>query len=174
MSEWYSPVKAGTGLHPRPSSAADLKTYFPEIDPFWSSVYYPTRKGETFDEVHDRVGGTLEALLPTVERRLPSKHSRILLVSHAATVIALSRQLLGDRGLPLRIGCCSLTDVIRKDNTPEEVLGAWTAVALGKGDHLAGGATRDWGFEDALINDEGEVSTHQSTCTHRYLDGFVR
>lgn len=152
LSEWYSPVKAGTGLHPRPASASELKKYFPEIDDSWSSIWYPSRKGEDVEQVHDRVAGFLKLFVPEVERRFSGKHRRILLVSHAATVIALARELLGNRGLPLRIGCCSLTELHRKAGT-DQVLGAWDAKTLGDGAHLKEGASRDWGFEDIEIAD---------------------
>jgi transcription factor C subunit 7 len=141
---------------------------FPEINDSWSSLWYPTRKGETVDEVHDRTAGFLEVFIPEVERRMPTTHSRILLVSHAATVIALTRELVGDRNLPLRIGCCTLTDLRRK--TDAKVLGGWTAKTLASGDHLRGGIQRDWGFEDIFISD-GKVGflVHQPlTCDLLY------
>ncbi|KZT30425.1 PGAM-domain-containing protein [Neolentinus lepideus HHB14362 ss-1] len=152
LSEWYSPVEAGTGLHPRPASATELKKHFPEIDDSWSSIWYPSRKGEDVDEVHDRVAGLLKLLVPEVERRFSDRHHRILLVSHAATVIALARELLGNRTLPLRIGCCSLTELDRKSEA-NVVLGGWEAKRLGSGSHLKEGASRDWGFEDIEIAD---------------------
>ncbi|TFK57246.1 phosphoglycerate mutase-like protein [Heliocybe sulcata] len=164
LSEWYSPVEDGTGLHPRPASATELKKYFPEIDDSWSSIWYSSRKGEDVDEVHDRVGGFLKLLVPEVERRFSDKHKRILLVSHAATVIALARELLGDRSLPLRIGCCSITELARKTDVPS-VLGGWESKRLGSGSHLKEGASRDWGFEDIeiadgkVVPDKGEPGT---------------
>ncbi|KAJ7181708.1 phosphoglycerate mutase-like protein [Mycena crocata] len=157
ISEWYSPVAPGTGLHPRPGSATSLQAYFPgRIDAAsWSSVYYPPRVGEDVAEVHARAGAFLDAFVPAVERAFPGAHRRVLLVSHAATTIALARALVGDRELPLRAGCCSLTEVVRKrDVIP--VLGGWDAVRLADGEHLKDGTSRDWGFEDIEIYN-GEV-----------------
>ncbi|KAJ6610044.1 histidine phosphatase superfamily [Mycena sp. CBHHK59/15] len=157
ISEWYSPVAEGTGLHPRPGSAASLLQYFPtEIDPdAWASVWYPSRKGEDVQKVHARVGAFLDVFVPEVERRFPGAHRRILLVSHAATIIALARELLGDRALPLRVGCCSLTEVARRrDVIP--ILGGWNAKRLADGAHLSEGSSRQWGFEDIEISN-GEV-----------------
>ena len=88
--------------------------WFPEIDPSWQSIWYPSRRGEDIAECHDRTTGLLEALVPEIERRFAGKHRRILPVSHAATIIALNHSLLGDRGVPMRIGCCSLTEMRRK------------------------------------------------------------
>ena len=151
ISEWYSPAKPGTGIHPRPGSATLLRGLIPEIDDSWSSLWYPSRKGEDVDEVHNRTAGFLEVFVPEVERRMPTTHSRILLVAHAATVITLTRELMGDRDLPLRVGCCTLTDLKRKCGA--KVLGGWTAKALATGNHLSGGVQRDWGFQDIEISD---------------------
>lgn len=150
-------MKAGTGLHPRPASAENLRSHFSQIDPSWSSIWYPTRKGETVEDVHDRAGAFLELLNTHVERTYPGKHERILLVSHAATVIALTRELVGNRELRLRIGCCSLTTLRRKQDA-SAVRGGWDALTLGTGNHLARGALRDWGFDDIVIKD-GKVCT---------------
>lgn len=107
------------------------------------------------EEIHDRVDGFLETLIPEIHRRYPGKHTRILLVSHAATIIALTRGLLGDRSLPMRPGCCSLTEVTRKEGA-EKVVGGWAPERLADGAHLSKGSTRDWGFEDVEI-DKGKV-----------------
>ncbi|KAJ7837569.1 phosphoglycerate mutase-like protein [Mycena olivaceomarginata] len=148
ISEWYSPVTPSSGLHPRPGSAASLRAYFDEIDP-----------RRDVAEVHARAAGFLDAFVPEVERTRPGgrAHTRILLVSHAATVIALARALVGAPALPLRVGCCSLTEAVRKrDVIP--VLGGWEARRLADGAHLKEGASREWGFEDILIAD-GKVVT---------------
>lgn len=152
ISEWYSPVKPGTGLHPRPGLPEELQSYFPQIDPYWSPVWFPSRKGESVEEAHDRAGGMLEVLHAQIERKFPRQHERILMVSHAATVIALTRELLSDRELPLRVGCCSLTELKRKDGH-DGVLGSYEHIKLASGEHLEEGASRDWGFEDIVIKD---------------------
>jgi transcription factor C subunit 7 len=144
LSEWYSPVAPNTGLHPRPGSATSLQAYFPQIDPEgWSPTLYPSRKGENVDEVHDRADEFLKVFIPAVEARYP-EHKRILLVSHAATVITLVRALGGDRQMPVRIGCCSLSEAVLKD-------GKWELGKIADGAHLEKGASRDWGFEDIEI-----------------------
>jgi len=162
LSEWYSPVEPGTGLHPRPGSSVSLKAYFPRIDTDgWSTVWYPSRKGEDVDEVHARAENLLRTLVPEAERRLGSRHKRVLFMTHAATVIALVHGLIGDRTLPLRAGCCSLTRVERKIGH-EGIVGGWVPTVLVDGGHLKEGLQRDWGFEDIqiargkVINDNGE------------------
>lgn len=156
LSEWYSPAAPGTGLHPRPASASALRTYFPEIDHSWESIYYPSRKGEDIPEVHDRTRELMRALVPAVEERFGGEHKRILLVTHAATVIALTRELVGDRDLPLRVGCCTLTNLERPQGVRDAV-GCWQPKKLADGGHLKDGVTRDWGFDNCIIID-GKVS----------------
>jgi transcription factor C subunit 7 len=145
-------------LHPRAGSAASLRAYFEEIDAdAWGSVWYPPRVGEDVAEVHARAAGFLDVFVPEVERTMPGghAHTRILLVSHAATTIALARALVGEPALPLRVGCCSLTETVRKrDVIP--ILGGWDARRLAYGKHLKDGASREWGFEDIEISN-GEV-----------------
>lgn len=76
-----------------------------------------------------------------------------MLVSHAATIIALVRSLLDDRNLPLRVGCCSISEFVRKEREKEDwkVIGGWEVKRLADGAHLQDGALRDWGFEDIEI-----------------------
>lgn len=81
-----------------------------------------------------------------------------MMVSHAATTIALVRGLLGDRSLPVRVGCCSLTEFVKKEGADWGVIGGWEAKRLVDGAHLKGGALRDWGFEDIEIAN-GKVMT---------------
>ncbi|KAF9531963.1 histidine phosphatase superfamily [Crepidotus variabilis] len=150
LSEWYSPVAPSTGLHPRPSSAQSLTTYFPSINTTWSPVYYPTRKGETIEELHDRIDEFLQGFYVALIERLPEEQrKRPLFVSHAATVIALARSLVGDRELPLKVGCATLSEFVPKE-------GAWKALELASGKHLAKGADREWGFEYVEV-DKGRV-----------------
>jgi transcription factor C subunit 7 len=130
----------------------------PEIDDAWSSVWYPSRKGEDTAALHDRLAGFVTALVPEVQRRYAGVHKRILLVSHAATVIALARELIGDRGVSFQAACCSLTVLDHKDagagdSARRAVVGGWTARHLGDGGHLKDGLQRPWGFSDAAIVD---------------------
>ncbi|KXN89984.1 Transcription factor tau 55 kDa subunit [Leucoagaricus sp. SymC.cos] len=167
LSEWYSPIVPGTGLHPRPGSAASLQTFFPEIDPSWISVWYPTQKGEDVSEVHDRTDGFLSVFIPQVEKIFEGKHKRVLLVSHAAPAITLVRSLVVNRELPLRVGCCSLSELVPRTSLENgsvsstgvnTVVRFWEARKLANGDHLEKGASRDWGFEDIVI-EAGKAST---------------
>jgi transcription factor C subunit 7 len=169
ISEWYSPAKPGSGLHPRPGSAASLQQYFPEIDPSWNSIYYPPRKGEEIDAVHERAESFLQAFIPHVERTLPGEqHSRVMLVSHAATSIVLARALVGDRNLPLRVGCCTVSEFDRQNDSENSY--SWKAVRLADGSPLSGGAARDWGFEDVELANGNVVYDPGTTGNENELD----
>ncbi|KAH9969044.1 hypothetical protein BC827DRAFT_306467 [Russula dissimulans] len=164
MSESYSPVKQGTGLHPRPSDASALKLHFPEIDESWPSVWYPSRKGEGVAALHDRLAGFITEFIPEVQRRCSGAHERVLFVTHAATAIALTRELVGDRGLMFSVACCSLTVVDRKDAAAKDsvrptIVGDWTLRPglLGDCTHLKDGPQRAWGFHQLKIAANGEA-----------------
>ncbi|CUA72244.1 putative protein YNL108C [Saccharomyces cerevisiae S288c] [Rhizoctonia solani] len=150
LSEWYSPVTPGTGLHPRPQSAETLKQYFPSIDPSWESIYYPDRRGETVKGVHDRCAEFLDAFISRIENHPTfGAHKNILLVSHAATCAALVRHLVNDRVLPIRVGTCSLSILERSEDD------RWVPQGeLVEAKFLPGGVERDWGFEDAIYKDD--------------------
>ena len=105
--------------------------------------------------MHDRAGEFVTAFVPEVLRHFGDKHQRVLLVSHAATVIALARMLVGNREMPFRAGCCTITTMRKKQGAEKEV-GGWEVIVLGTGDHLKEGVQRDWGFEDIEL-DKGEV-----------------
>ncbi|RPD62985.1 phosphoglycerate mutase-like protein [Lentinus tigrinus ALCF2SS1-7] len=169
LSEWYSPAAPGTGLHPRPASASALSTHFPAIDDSWQSIYYPSRKGEDISAVHDRTREFMRALVPAVEERFEGKHKRILLVTHAATVIGLTRELIGDRNLPLRVGCCTLTDLQRPQNVRDAV-GCWQPKKLADGGHLKDGVTREWGFENCIIVDGKVIDHHGEPGSENEVD----
>ncbi|KAI0669942.1 histidine phosphatase superfamily [Trametes maxima] len=169
LSEWYSHAAPGTGLHPRPASATDLRQYFSEIDDSWQSIYYASRKGEDVSEVHDRVNELMRALVPYIEHKFGGQHRRVLLVSHAATVIALTRELLGDRELPLRVGCCTITELHRKPGEAR-VPAVWEASRLADGGHLKDGPGRDWGFQDITIRDGKVIDDAGQPGTENEVD----
>jgi transcription factor C subunit 7 len=125
--------------------ASTLQGYFPEVVDTWAPVWFPSRNGENIEQLHHRMAEFMEAFLLEIKRRLPAeKHTRILLISHAAPTVGLVRHLLGDRELPFRPGCCSLTEIV-----PEKD-GGWEAKILGGGAHLSEALSdwRQWGFED--------------------------
>ncbi|KAG8696276.1 hypothetical protein FRC09_008611 [Ceratobasidium sp. 395] len=75
-----------------------------------------------------------------------------MLVSHAATAIALVRSLVGDKRLPLRVGTCTLSTLNRAEGSQWESEGV-----LAGADFLPNGVERDWGFEDVQLDEHGSV-----------------
>lgn len=91
-AEWYSHAAPGTGLHPRPimDGAASMSKHFPPglINEEYTSTVYPSRKGESLREVHER----LDLFAKTFVRRMDEEGVRsVVIFAHAATVIALGR-----------------------------------------------------------------------------------
>lgn len=92
-----------------------------------------------------------------------------MLVSHAATIIALVRGLLGDRDFPVRVGCCSLTEFARKEAENWTVIGGWEGKKVADGTHLKDGALREWGFEDVEIANGKVITAILSFLTYRLI-----
>jgi transcription factor C subunit 7 len=116
--------------------------------------------------VHDRVDGFLSLFPKVLRKQGEINMKRVLLVSHAATAIVLVRSLVGDRDLPLKYGCCSLSELVPKGEGAagpdgHEILGAYRGVKLADGSHLKEGASREWGFDDVEI-DKGQVCARPS------------
>lgn len=63
---------------------------------------------------------------------------RILLVSHAATIIALGRAIVGDREFQIRAGTCSLSKYVRNGSGGDWIceLNGWTG-HLAKGEQVS-------------------------------------
>ena len=166
LAEWYSSVIPGTGLHPIPRPTESLAASFPalriDVSDWPRPTWLPSRKGESLDQVHDRCQGFLRAFLPRAEELAGRRHKKILLVSHAGIVIALARELMGDRNLSFRAACCSLTTLVRRPEHAAHAVGVWQSRGLAEGDFLKGGLERDWGFEDVELNDH-------EVCTHKFL-----
>lgn len=165
IGEWYSPVEAGTGLHPRPGNAHSLKQYFPLIDTSYSSTWLVSRHGESLEEVHRRTDDFLEAFVPRVEGGDPAPlvhhassgvatHKKIILIGHAASCIMLIKSLAGSKvdGADIRIGTCSVTRMEKE--SAGGIRGAFKVVGqMGDASFLTNGVERDWGFRDILVDE---------------------
>lgn len=142
-SEYFQTVIPGTGLHPRPPLAALLKPHFPRIavDAHTPLLFAP-QTGESHQALHDRAADFLQLLLMHVDETYPEVKT-ILLVSHAATVIALGRALMQDRNRDVRAGTCSLSCYTRRSGADAGVteggLGQWDCKLNGDCSFLTGG-----------------------------------
>ncbi|KAG8812382.1 hypothetical protein FRC17_002044 [Serendipita sp. 399] len=173
IQEWYSNVRTGTGLHPRPVSAQELLPHFDMIDPKWTPTFLVTRRGESVPDLYRRGEEFLQAFIARIDQAgYGGGHERVLLVSHAATVICLAQALLGDEevGKTLRVGCCTLSTFDRKGSDKDALIGKgiWEARGeLARGDFMRNGIERDWGMVDielkdgVVIDDDGVPGTEQ-------------
>lgn len=83
------------------------------------SLLYAPRTGETFSGIHDRADAFIRLLIDYMNDEYPNV-KRVMLVSHAATVIALGRAIVGDRRMAIRAGTCSLSRYDRIENEEDE------------------------------------------------------
>lgn len=142
----------------------------------------PSQKGETVDEIYGRMASFLTAFFARIENASSTtselesddpdagfgRHKNVIFYSHAASSIALVRELVGDRGLPLRMGCCAMSTLVPKAgakrskvasegsaslNDGNALVGQWDMTVKASADFLTGGVERDWGFEDIEVND---------------------
>ncbi|GAA5910558.1 histidine phosphatase family protein [Sporobolomyces salmoneus] len=178
LGEWYLPVRKG--LHPALSTSQFLGQFFPpsllaphDSPSFWTPLLTPPRTGESMYEIHVRAVEFLKVLVPRLEELGVEK---VIVFSHAATCIALSRALAGDLGglskdkegkewneeerLACRAATCSVSKFERKEGEKVE----WERVWNGKTDFLKGGEERHWEFsfveeyeEDGLLDDGTEA-----------------
>lgn len=137
LGEWYLPVKRG--LHPRSRQPQELIEWFPTIDVSHPNQLYPTQRGETKEQVHDRAEEVLRLLIKEIEK--DDKIRTAVFFTHAATNIACGRALVGDRGRDIRSGTCSIGTYNRIGGTEQERdgLGRWEMTTNGDCGHLSKG-----------------------------------
>ncbi|KAL8277438.1 hypothetical protein RQP46_010160 [Phenoliferia psychrophenolica] len=155
ISEWYLPVKRG--LHPRSLPATRLTEWFPLIQPSTPdiSMLYPTQKGETILEIHQRAKEALSLIIDKLDRE--GEVETVVLFTHAATNIAMGRGLVGDFERSIQSGTCSVGKYVRRG---EGGLGEWDQVMNGDCSMLERGEERHWEFsyvveyeEDGILED---------------------
>ncbi|KAK4052251.1 C6 zinc cluster transcription factor-like protein [Microbotryomycetes sp. JL221] len=166
LSEWYLPVKRG--LHPICLSASELKQYIGEIDPSsHDTLVWPSNKGETVDQIHDRAKQVLTEIVRKFDNVEGVKH--LVIVSHAATGIAMSRALANDKDLQVQSATCSVSAFKRKSSNKVDErggLGSWERVLNGDTSFLSRGEERHWDFsfieayeEDGVLDDGTALPT---------------
>lgn len=89
ISEWYG---AAHFEHPTPAPAAVLKSMFPHYDEQYESSVVPAAKGETIQELYQRLAKAAAAIIDQCDAE---GRRAVILCSHAAPIIALSRVLTG-------------------------------------------------------------------------------
>ncbi|KAF7563782.1 hypothetical protein G7046_g327 [Stylonectria norvegica] len=89
LCEWFGSAPFD---HPIPASPERLKTAFPAYDMTYDSALTPSRKGETIDELYERVAAAMQAI---IDRCDAEGRRAVVLCTHAAVVISLGRVLTG-------------------------------------------------------------------------------
>ncbi|OWT36104.1 transcription factor C subunit 7 [Cryptococcus neoformans] len=167
VGEWYSPVYPNTGLHPRPSLSHALSPLFPpgSINPFYQPTLFPSRKGESLEELHERAEIFIDAWTRRVEGEWPDVEC-VVIFAHAASIIALGRALTGNRSLEVIAGCATTSLYARKQSPssssssspkPNPGSSQYTILYSGRYDYLPLGLERDWSFADVVLTPDGEV-----------------
>ncbi|PVH14896.1 uncharacterized protein CXQ87_005172 [Candidozyma duobushaemuli] len=152
IGEWF---KKDRGVVPVPADYKKLGEFFAEVlgEPTtWDSEsgVVPSSQGESEEDVLERSHKFWKAFIPAFEKKHPEV-TRLLLVNHAATKIALGMALLGHESLydeidfkgtktRLRAGACSLDKFEREDNH-------WVLLENGKTDFLKDGEEMNWNFD---------------------------
>ncbi|EPS41234.1 hypothetical protein H072_4827 [Dactylellina haptotyla CBS 200.50] len=117
IAEWFGTAPFD---HPQPATPELLQTFFPFLNTDYTPIITPATRGETMAQVHDRAAYALTRLIEYVDKTHPEVKA-IILVSHAATIIAVGRALVGDENMDVGAGTCSLSVYKRNDtsSTPE-------------------------------------------------------
>ncbi|SGY95317.1 BQ5605_C036g11486 [Microbotryum silenes-dioicae] len=183
LAEWYLPVRRGklaiidgiacsrgsnmkvhtrTGLHPRSLPASELIEWIPLIAPTaHSSLLYPSQKGETPHQLHERTTQVLTLLFNHINSS-PDPPKTIILFTHAATLIALGRTLIDDRECFVKAATCSVSryELVKGKQKERDGLGRWEIKMNGETSFLKGGEERHWDFsfveayeEDGVLED---------------------
>lgn len=106
--EWFGPTSYFE--HPSPSPPSELHTHFPTLlhehhEHLYKPHIVPSTRGETISQLHDRLATALAGIIADVDREVAELESSlrpedrtsksVLIVSHAAPLIAIGRALTG-------------------------------------------------------------------------------
>ena len=169
-------VAPNTGVHPRPQRSSILESHFPRISTSHRSLLLVSQNGESISGVHSRAKEFLRRFVTYIEHTHPNIKS-VLLVSHAAFVIALGRALMYEPQRDVRAGTASLSHYIRLPHTyGVATYGNWRCESNGGTEHLKGGEQvrrlhfegsgaiidermqRHWGFDDEFDYEEPGIA----------------
>lgn len=151
VGEWF---KVNRGVVPIPADYNKLRPFFEDVmgdSEIWDGTsIIPSAAGETEEQIFDRCGAFWSEFIPKFEQKYPDI-STILIVTHAATKIALGMKLLKCESLhqniqfegaqtKLRAGACSLDLYTLQE-------GRWEIRENGRTDFLEKGEEMNWNFD---------------------------
>lgn len=152
VAEWFPPAPKHTGLHPAPASAATMQHHVPSLGApaiAWSPLLYPDSAGESQQALHARA----HAILRLIQHRCTHLgYRRILICSHAATLIALGRALTQNPTKHIGAGTATLSLYKRTASVHDLDSAPWTQVLNAHADFLPNGTERDWSFSHVPDN----------------------
>lgn len=147
IGEWYRP---GRSVIPEPASLDLLNKSFDNLDQEWKSLVTPSNKGETEQDILERCRDFWSKFLPLMEEKYPEVEY-VMLVSHAASKIALGMSIMGYKSVRdeisfgedkvLKAGACSL-DIYDKEDTE------WKLKVNGDTSFLSDGEEMNWHFSE--------------------------
>lgn len=151
VGEWY---KVGRGIIPEPANYDTLNRFFSHLSSAdeWDRDntvgVIPSLNGETEDQIFQRCQEFWTKFIPIFEQKYP-EISSILIITHAATKIALGMSLLGynnvfeyldDDKTVLRAAACSLDKYKKISNSK------WSLEMNGNCEFLTDGEEMNWNF----------------------------
>lgn len=143
LAEWFPTAATKTGVHPSPASAAYMKEFVTELSLSWKPMLYPSRDGETISELHARA----RRVLDLIQQRCGQLGlKRVLICSHAATIIAMGRVLLDDDADGKRTKFIGAGTATLSKYTRTREGGVWKQELNGDASFLPGGVEREWHF----------------------------
>ena len=168
IGEWYGRARFD---HPHPGDPSLLRKFFPTYALDYKPSIIPSQHGETLIELHDRCAYAMACIISEMDKEKNTE--AILICTHAASLIAIGRALIGN--MPEDVNSedfkpytCGLTKFVRRkassqtrktglqeweegDDIPEVdwqdgkgIAGGWDCVLNGDCSHLEGGAERGW------------------------------
>lgn len=91
LGEWYGMYRT---KDPVPASLDTLRSFFPTYTENEKPLWIPATEGESIVELHDRAAYTLAGIIQQFDKD-PAAPKSVLICTHAATFMALSRALTG-------------------------------------------------------------------------------
>lgn len=170
VGEWFG--KAWFS-HPAPENANVLnEEFFPWVDGEYKSRITPPEKGETIEELHDRVARTLEEILADLDEESAASGTELtlLLGGHAAPIICSGRVLTGQKPSDwaeedFHCFTCGISKFVRSSTVTNDVryaemqthtkkpwwshggiAGGWHCIENSSCAHLSSGEERGWHF----------------------------
>lgn len=177
IGEWYKPDR---DVIPEPAPFEVLENFFPgKLNGEWGATVVPSNKGETETDIFDRCREFWPRFIARVEQQYPDVE-KLMLVTHAATKIALGMSLLGfsscrepidEDGTIIRSGACSLDkyELLQEEEDLPFPQRHWKMTMNGNTEFLSRGEEMHWDFRSGFeAGSDAEVkarSTAAATAT---------